>query len=266
MSRSLIAVICTVCNCHRPLADVLRPDLATTPWSDDGLNLRMAYPADLVKADPAEVMHDGNLVLFGISGNTDSQLAASTHCLRPNLVLQLAPSAQPTTATILLAELDIDCLTSEEQVNSKNLLPTMAEAVNKVPGMKPITQPTWYNIGWQKVHMAAAQGQPQTRQGTGSPGTIKSNEHFAATLHDGHLHDLEQPSPRLVLLLQQHRYAEPNHEDDRTVRTRRCRSSLPGHDGQRHTFRRSKGPFHWYDLFRFWPAELNRFTYIRKTL
>ena len=189
MSRSLIAALCTFAIVIALSLTASAQTSATTPWSDDALNLRMAYPADLVKADPAEVMHDGNLVLFGVSGDTDSQLAASTHCLRPNLVLQMAPSAQPTTATILLAELDIDCLTSEEQVNSKNLLPTMAEAVNKVPGMKPITQPTWYNIGWQKVHMAAAQGQPQTRQGTGSP-TGTSQQLFTmgiSTIWNNHL-------------------------------------------------------------------------------
>jgi hypothetical protein len=64
-------------------------------------------------------------------------------------------------ATILLAELDINCLTPEQQNKATNLLSNMAEIVNKVPGMKSIAQPATYTIGWQKVHMAAAQGQPQ---------------------------------------------------------------------------------------------------------
>jgi hypothetical protein len=38
----------------------------------------------------------------------------------------------------------------------------MAKIVSKNPGMKSIAQPSTYTIGWQKVHMAAAQGQPQS--------------------------------------------------------------------------------------------------------
>jgi len=44
----------------------------------------------------------------------------------------------------------------------------MAEIVNKVPGMKSNAQPATYTIGWQKVHMAAAQGQPQSQPQTPS--------------------------------------------------------------------------------------------------
>jgi hypothetical protein len=64
-------------------------------------------------------------------------------------------------ALILLAELDINCLTPEQQ-KATTLLNDMAEIVNKVPGMKSIAQPATYTIGWQKVHMATAQGQPQS--------------------------------------------------------------------------------------------------------
>ncbi len=68
--------------------------------------------------------------------------------------------------TILLAELDIDCLTPEQQSKAKDLQTNMAELVNKVPGMHPILQPAWYNVGWQKVHVAAAQGQPHAKADT----------------------------------------------------------------------------------------------------
>jgi hypothetical protein len=137
-----------------------------TEWENEALKLRLFYPSDLVKADPAQVMHDGHFTLFGISGTADSNLADATRCLRPELLLQLPPSnsaqtATPVvTATILLADLDIDCL-SQHQFTSTTLLNDMAEIVTKVPGMKPIAQPSTYTVGWQKVHMAAAQGQPQ---------------------------------------------------------------------------------------------------------
>jgi hypothetical protein len=64
-------------------------------------------------------------------------------------------------ATIVLAELDINCLNAEHESKSTTLLNDMAEIVSKSPGMKSIAQPSTYTIGWQKVHMAAAQGQPQ---------------------------------------------------------------------------------------------------------
>ena len=154
----------------------------TTEWENESLKLRLFYPSDLVKQDPGQTEHDGNFTLFGISGSSDSRLAEATHCLRPQLLLELPQSgpAQTTTsqttpdgsthvtitpavtATILLAELDIDCLNAKHESNSTSLLADMAEMVAKVPGMKSIAQPTWYNVGWQKIHMAAAQGQPQS--------------------------------------------------------------------------------------------------------
>lgn len=133
-----------------------------TEWSNETLNLRFSYPADLAKADPTLSMQDGHLALLGISGTGDPILAAATRCLLPELFLQL-PSASddPTvTASIVLAELDVTCLTSEQQTNARDILLSMAELVGKVPGMSSLGAPSTYTVGWQKVHMAAAQGQP----------------------------------------------------------------------------------------------------------
>jgi hypothetical protein len=139
----------------------------TTEWENESLKLRLFYPSDLVKGDATQVMSDGHLTLFGISGASDPKLAEATHCLRPVLLLEqpssgAATQTPTTTATILLAELDINCLTPEQQNKATNLLADMAEVVNKIPGMKSIAQPSTYTIGWQNIHMAAAQGQPQT--------------------------------------------------------------------------------------------------------
>ncbi|HEX3968385.1 MAG TPA: hypothetical protein VHW70_10500 [Edaphobacter sp.] len=155
----------------------------TTEWESEALKLRLFYPSDLAKADVEQIMHDGNLALAGVSGTTDQKLAEATRCLRPLLVLQLPESgpsqtansqvtasggpqitvAPSVTATILLAELDLNCLNAEHASRSTTLLNNMAEIVNKVPGMKPTAQPATYTIGWQKVQMAAAQGQPQAK-------------------------------------------------------------------------------------------------------
>src|ERR1700727_76920 len=153
----------------------------TTEWENEALKLRLFYPSDLMKADTEQVMNDGHLALFGISGGSDPKLAETTNCLRPILLLEhfqspsrlnakvepgfgggtRASTTPSVSATILLAELDINCLTPEQQTPI-TLLTDMAEIVNKVPGMKSIAQPATYTIGWQKVHMAAAQGQPQS--------------------------------------------------------------------------------------------------------
>jgi hypothetical protein len=176
--RTLVAALLTAGLSLAAAAQATAPN--TTEWDNDALHLRIFYPPDLDQSDTAQVIHDGHFTLFGISGAADPKLAEATHCLRPLLLLrhpQSGPSqttnTQPTpdggtqvtitpatSATILLAELDVSCL-SEQQSNSSNLLADMAEIVTKVPGMKPIAQPSWYTIGWQKVHMAAAQGQPQ---------------------------------------------------------------------------------------------------------
>jgi hypothetical protein len=153
----------------------------TTEWENEALKLRLFYPSDLVKADTEQVMHDGHFTLFGVSGASDPKLAEATNCLRPILLLEhvespsrLNAKVEPgfdggtrittspsVSATILLAELDINCLPPEQQ-KATNLLTNMAEVVTKVPGMKSIAQPATYTIGWQKVHMAAAQGQPKS--------------------------------------------------------------------------------------------------------
>jgi hypothetical protein len=150
----------------------------TTEWESEALKLRLFYPSALMKADTEQVMQDGHLTLFGAS---DPKLAEVTRCLRPILLLKLPESPSQLSfkvepgfgggdkmtrvpnerALILLAELDINCLTPEQQ-KATTLLNDMAEIVNKVPGMKSIAQPATYTIGWQKVHMATAQGQPQT--------------------------------------------------------------------------------------------------------
>jgi hypothetical protein len=139
-------------------AQTLAPN--TTEWENEALKLRLFYPSDLVRSDAAQIMHDGHITLFGISGASDAKLAEATNCLRPVLLLE-APKDSAATATILLAELDVDCLTPDQQNKATNLLADMAEIVDKVPGMKSNAQPATYTIGWQKVHMAAAQGQPQ---------------------------------------------------------------------------------------------------------
>jgi hypothetical protein len=173
LTRTLVTSVFVLTLSLAAKAQAPRP--GQTEWESESLNLRLFYPSDLVKADTAQVMHDGNLTLFGTIGTTDPKLAEATHCLRPILLLELPQSglAQTTktqpalnsgtnTATILLAELDIDCLT-EHQSKSTTLVSDIAEVVTKVPGMKSIAQPAWYNVGWQKVHMAAAQGQPQAQ-------------------------------------------------------------------------------------------------------
>jgi hypothetical protein len=154
----------------------------TTEWENEALKLRLFYPSDLVKANVDQVMHDGRLDLAGVTGAADSKLAETARCLRPVLLLKLPQSgsaalqkAEPTSdggaqvtvtpamvATIVLAELDINCLNAEHESGSTTLLNDIAEIVSKSPGMKSIAQPATYTIGWQKVHMAAAQGQPQT--------------------------------------------------------------------------------------------------------
>jgi hypothetical protein len=135
-----------------------------------------------MKTDTEQVMRDGRLVLAGVSGGADQKVAEAMRCLRPQLLLRLPSSEAPVVtaktepvsgeakinvapavaATLLLAELDINCLNAEHESASTTLLNDMAEAVAKAPGMHSIAQPSTYTIGWQKVHMAAGQGQPQS--------------------------------------------------------------------------------------------------------
>ena len=179
-ARTLVAA-CLIAGLS--LVAAAQTPVPSTEWDSEALNLRLFYPVDLDQSDAFQVIRDGHFTLFGISGAPDPKFAETTHCLRPLLLLRRPQSGPPqttstqpapdggtqvtitpaTTATILLAELDVNCL-SEQLSKSTNLLADMAEIVTRVPGMKPIAQPSWYTIGWQKVHMAAAQGQPPPDQ------------------------------------------------------------------------------------------------------
>ncbi len=190
---SLLAAMLCLAGPIRAAAQPPAPN--TTEWDSDALNLRLFYPSDLDQSDAAQVIQGGHFDLFGISGAADPKLAEATRCLRPLLLLRRShsPEAEPTrtnpapdaenrvpnasgagaSATILLAELDVACL-STTQGNSTRLLADMAEIVNKVPGMTSIAQPAYYTVGYQKVHMAAAQGKPQA-QGSPEDGAQASN-------------------------------------------------------------------------------------------
>ena len=183
------------------------PAQGMTEWENEALKLRLFYPSDLVQGDKARVMQDGHLALFGINGAADPKLAEATRCLRPLLLLELpksaapqATSAQPSadggtqvtvTATaaaeVLLAELDVECLIAEHESASTTLLDEMAEIVNKVPGMKSIAQPATYTIGWQKVHMAAAQGQPPAAANSQPPSVSQLYTMGLSTNWNSHL-------------------------------------------------------------------------------
>jgi hypothetical protein len=145
----LLPVIALTAAAQAPLTD----------WSSDDLKLQFSYPSDLTKSDPAQAMQDGHLTLLGITNGDDPSLAAATRCLRPKLLLKHAASAtDKTTSTILLAELDISCLTPQQQADSTDLLGKMADLVTKAPSMSSTVQPATYTVGQQNIHMAAAQG------------------------------------------------------------------------------------------------------------
>ena len=152
----------------------------TTEWENEALKLRLFYPSDMMKEDVGSLMQGDHFRLF--RNVLDPQLAQVSQCLRPHLLLKLpqsdpnrntetqtaapeglakTPWQGPNAATIILAELDVDCLTPEQQNKATNLLDNMAEIVGKDANMKVIAQPSTYTIGWQKVHMAAAQMSPQ---------------------------------------------------------------------------------------------------------
>jgi hypothetical protein len=186
-ARSIL--FAALCLCLGPFLCAQTPAPNTTAWENDSLNLRLFYPSDLVRQNPAQAMQNGHVSLFGLSTSSDASLAATARCLRPVLLLesprtgvnqttsaQSAPDGSTkvtitpaTTATLLLAELDPDCLSNDQQLHNTSLLPDLASGISKIPGMKPIAQPSTYTIGWQKVYMAAAQGQPTASQEAQQP-------------------------------------------------------------------------------------------------
>ncbi len=179
-----------------PLLALLLPFTAaaqqtSATFSSEPLNLRFTYPSTLQEADAKSAISGTHIDILGISTDADPALSKATACLHP-IFLAKTPEAGPastsasettpdgvthttitpiTTATILLAELDIHCVIDGGSGEATELLTRMSEVVDKTPGMSPITEPSWYNVGRQKVHMAAAQGHPQL-EGRPSPFSI----------------------------------------------------------------------------------------------
>lgn len=178
--RSFAALLIVCALTHIATAQAPAPN--TTPWEDEVMRLRLFYPSDLVPADAAPLTRDGHLTPFGITVPTGTRFAELAACMRPRLYVALPQTgpSQTTTSTpgpddttkvtihpapaasILLAELDLDCLNGSQESVSTSLLADMSDLVTNLPGMRPISPSTWYTVGTgtQKVHMAAAQGQP----------------------------------------------------------------------------------------------------------
>lgn len=176
-------------------------------WSSDSLNLRFMYPGELVRRDPTEALKDEHLMLYGIPGGQTRELAVATHCLKPLLSLELPTSGGSITktetknpdgsitvtmkpallGTILLAELDIDCMTPAQQVMARDLQTHMVEVLTRVPGMHAVLQPSVYLIDKQMMHMAAAQGQPISQDADAPIDPLLSYTLAFSTNWDNHL-------------------------------------------------------------------------------
>ena len=157
-------------------------------FASESLKLRLQYPAVLETHDVAEAVVDGHLSMPGLSeARTEAQGVAG--CLRPVLLVRTPQPVKSSTtteqpakdgsetvvritptaaATMVLAELDPNCLNDAEQVSGRKELPVMAQQFLATPGMAAVAQPASYTIGWQKVYMVAAQGHPQTPAAPGS--------------------------------------------------------------------------------------------------
>ena len=169
------------------------PDTSTL-FASAPLNLRLQFPALLERRETGTAWQNGRLTILGLSkapGETSGNVGA---CLRPLLLAHTPEPAQPSattehpaaegretvvtvtpaaSATLLLAELDPNCLSGEEQVSGHKELPVMAQQFLATPGMAAVAEPTSYTIGSQKVFMAAAQGHPETPAPAGSDATVR---------------------------------------------------------------------------------------------
>lgn len=154
---------------------------AQVAWRNDSLDLELKYPADLIRLDPVEAWKDEHLMVYGIPGGQLRRLAVSTVCLKPMLSAELDTSGGLLTKTekknpdgsttytlkpalvgsLLLAEVDLDCLKPELQLKNFDPISEMLSLLPKVPGMHAVLKPTMYLVGKQKVYMAGAQGVPK---------------------------------------------------------------------------------------------------------
>ena len=165
-----------------------------TLFTSEALNLRFAYPSALEQRALNEAMVEGRLTMVGLSSPRGETKGTVATCLRPLLLARTPQPAKTSTAiekpstdgsetvvtvkpaataTLLLAELDPNCLSGEEQVSGHKELPVMAQQFLATPGMAAVAEPASYTIGSQKVFMAAAQGHPETPAPAGSDAAVQ---------------------------------------------------------------------------------------------
>ena len=166
----------------------------STMFASEPLNLRLEFPALLRKQDVNTALQDGRIAILGLTKAPGESQGSVGACLRPLLLAQTPEPLQRSTtserpsadgsetvvtvtpaasATLLLAELDPNCLSGEEQVSGHKELPVMAQQFLATPGMAAVAQPASYTIGSQKVFMASAQGHPETPAPAGSDPTVR---------------------------------------------------------------------------------------------
>ncbi len=157
-------------------------DKATGTYTNTELHLTFSYPQELLPEDAHAIAERGHVAMYGTQPETDPEHVRSEACDKVLLMVGKdgdpkkaeitipgggkAPSIEPDpTASILLVEIDNSCVPPKILKKPDNALAGLALQVTQIPGMTSIDQPIWYEIQGHKIHFAAAQGQPLSKDG-----------------------------------------------------------------------------------------------------
>lgn len=135
--------------------------------------------------DAGKAMETGHKNIYGVSGERDTEHQEAKRCILPVLAVELpadkAPQRdadmgplwvddskefkesrkpEPIFAQILITELKRECLPKNLQKNENDALGNLAKSSVAAPGMEPMRQPLWFDVGKQKVHMNTSIGRP----------------------------------------------------------------------------------------------------------
>jgi hypothetical protein len=158
------------------------PSGSNGTYINSELHLTFSYPPELQPEDAQAIAERGHIAMYGTQPEADPEHAESEACDKVLLMVgkESDPKKEEVTVSagktkpsiqmkpdpggsIALFEIDSSCVPPKSLKKIDNVLAGLALVITRVPGMKPIDKPVWYDIQDHKVHFAAADGYPLSK-------------------------------------------------------------------------------------------------------
>jgi hypothetical protein len=134
-------------------------------FHEDITGLTMRFPVELVLRDPQQAVDEGHVAVLGSMQVQAKEHKLASRCIKPILLGEL-PDESPqgntpfraSAATLLLFEFkpSKECKAEFKYKDDEAVAGGLAQVAIQLPGATPLSQPLWFDLGKQKLHIAFA--------------------------------------------------------------------------------------------------------------